>query len=215
MLPAQDRKGLYMAKAPVLSLVYRVDRRFRILSTCSAWDTFAVENAAESASREHVVGTLLWDHISCLQTQHIYRTLVRQAFTQNRSIGLAFRCDSPHLRRFMHMEIVPEGAGECEFRTFLIKTEPRDAVTLLDPQVTRTDDIIVMCSWCKKISVEGEGWLDVENAVQILRLFDVVEIPSISHGICPACYANALAAIQHKSPHDDREQNDIERNQIH
>ena len=42
-----------------------------------------------------------------------------------------------------------------------------------------------MCAWCKKADVGG--WVEVEEAVRRLQLFDQARLPRITHGVCPAC----------------------------
>jgi hypothetical protein len=51
-----------------------------------------------------------------------------------------------------------------------------------------------MCGWCKRVDVSAR-WLEVEAAVEALRLFDEETLPRISHGICPECESHLLDAF--------------------
>jgi hypothetical protein len=43
-----------------------------------------------------------------------------------------------------------------------------------------------MCGWCKRVSVRNT-WVEVEDAVLELRLFEREVLPDLTHGICPGC----------------------------
>jgi hypothetical protein len=44
-----------------------------------------------------------------------------------------------------------------------------------------------MCSWCRRVRLDAARWVEVEDAVAELRLFEDVRPPQISHGVCPIC----------------------------
>jgi hypothetical protein len=50
-----------------------------------------------------------------------------------------------------------------------------------------------MCGWCDRFLVDGE-WVEVEEAVARLGLFQLPEMPAISHGVCPDCTEMLIAA---------------------
>jgi hypothetical protein len=66
------------------------------------------------------------------------------------------------------------------------RLESRTPVPLLSRSVPRTDYVLTMCAWCKKLPVAGH-WVEIEVAVEALKLFDVTSLPMLSHGICPTC----------------------------
>ena len=83
--------------------------------------------------------------------------------------------------------LIPTGDGSVEFRSRIIREEKREAVELLDFEAARTDERIVMCSWCKKVRLESGEWVEVELAVTTLKLFNAPQLPKITHGICERC----------------------------
>jgi len=135
-----------------------------------------------------VLGGSLWSHISSDSTRHIYRTLFTKARQEGRCFTVPFRCDSPDCRRFLKMEIVPSADGAVTMESMVIKTEEREHVSLLEPDIDRSDDFISMCSYCKKIPVDDTTWHEVEEAIRILDLLSLEKPPRITHTICPACY---------------------------
>ena len=50
-----------------------------------------------------------------------------------------------------------------------------------------------MCGWCDRFLVDGE-WVEVEEAVTRLGLFQLPQMPAIGHGVCPDCTEMLLAA---------------------
>ncbi len=82
-----------------------------------------------------------------------------------------------------------------EFHTRTLLEEERPTPILLDADVGRSDELLRSCGWCKKFLV-GDEWVEVEEAVQRLRLFQRRRLPSITHGICDGCYEkmNEVAA---------------------
>jgi hypothetical protein len=53
--------------------------------------------------------------------------------------------------------------------------------------------MLTMCGWCDRFLVDGE-WVEVEEAVARLGLFELPKLPSIDHGVCPDCTEMLLAA---------------------
>ena len=85
----------------------------------------------------------------------------------------------------MRMTILPLPDKGLEFRSELLREEPRPKVDLLDPALPRGTDFLEMCSWCKK--VKAPDWVEVEEGVARLGLFQEPGLPRVSHGICPDC----------------------------
>jgi len=169
--------------------VHRVDRDGCILDVSPAWQAFAEENGAGPALSV-VQGAVLWNYIAGAQTRHLYHVLMERAQQSGGSLHIPYRCDSPDTRRFMEMELefLPE-KGVFEFRNRLLRSEPREPVPLLDPNTCRSEAILRMCSWCKKVKIHDDEWVEVEDAVRRLGLLEEECMPRLSHGICPDCEA--------------------------
>ena len=97
------------------------------------------------------------------------------------------RCDSPSLRRFLRLTISRLSEQEIQFLSHTLRTEPRESVPLLDPSTNRSDELLRMCSWCKRILLPNDRWVEVEEAVTDLELFCLDALPKLTHGLCPAC----------------------------
>lgn len=165
--------------------ICRVDARDRIAFVDANWTQFAVENGLAHLTAEEVAGVPLWRYVSDVTTRHFYDILLQRVRRTGRSIAVPFRCDAPDRRRFMCMTILPLADGALEFRSELLREEPRPKVDLLDTAFPRGPNFVEMCSWCKK--VKAPDWVEVEEGVARLGVFDEPRLPRVSHGICPDC----------------------------
>lgn len=165
---------------------YRIDADNRIAWVSNEWLEFARDNDASELSRDRVVGQPLFSFIWGSETEYLYYLLLDQVRLRSRAVEVPFRCDSPTHRRSMSLRLRPLEKEAVSFEGRLLWEEPRTQVFLLDPAVARSDAILKICAWCKKIDVEGE-WLEVEEAVDRLSLFQSPRLPRQHHGVCPGC----------------------------
>ncbi len=155
---------------------------------------FAQENDQPSLTAESVRGARLWDYISESTTRDIYQIILKKVRASGGTIAVPFRCDGPECRRFMEMSVTSLGAGAVEFHSVLLWEEKRPRMDLLDPSFPRTEELLTMCAWCKK--VQTVGWVEVEEAVRQRQLFDQPRLPKITRGICPACRTAFESTLQ-------------------
>jgi hypothetical protein len=166
--------------------VHRIDAEERICFVNDAWLAFAGENGWP-VSAEQLLGSAVMSHVSDAETRHIYRLLIARVRKEARPIHFRYRCDSPEQRRFLEMRIRALPLGEVEFRSRVLGVERREAIKLLERGPTRRSaDPLQICSWCKAVYAHT-AWLELEEAVQRLGLLAEANLPSLSHGICPAC----------------------------
>jgi hypothetical protein len=170
------------------SCVYRLTAADVIEFVDEGWGRFAVENGAPTLA-EGVVGTSLWGYVSGQKVAHLSRELLAKVRGSGREATIPFRCDSPTVRRFLRMRVVPLAGKRVEFHTWVEREATfSEPVPFLDPAVPRDlDTLLRMCAWCKKLDVEGT-WLEIQDAIGRLRLFDHPAVPAITHGICDRCF---------------------------
>jgi hypothetical protein len=187
-----------MPSLPTLSTYsYAIDAANRITQVSPEWLVFARECGAR-LTEEQVVGRSLLSFISDDATRHIYRVMLERVRATGRPMVVPFRCDGPEVRRFMELAVAPGESGGLRLEGRLLREEIRDPVALFDPEHPRGEGLLTVCSWCKRVRV-GQGWLEVEDAVTSLRLFDEPRLPRLTHGICPDCAA-AMERELERSP---------------
>lgn len=182
---------------------YAVDDANRIVEVDEAWLRFARQNDAPGLDRDAVLGASLWTFISDQEMCLLYEAILERVRRGQLRVTIPFRCDSPAVRRFMELEMVPAVEGVIHLNSRLLRREEREPVPLLDRDVARSDKMLYMCSWCKRIEFSELEWVEVEAAVARLDLFGERPVPRISHGICPSCRENlysGLKALQTEPP---------------
>jgi hypothetical protein len=168
-------------------IVYRLNRLDEFIYFNEEWVRFAVANDASGLLPEHVMGRRLWDFITDQTTEQLYREILDQVHA-GRPMRFNFRCDAPEYRRHMEMVITRRDGGEVQFESRTVREEERPHQELLDRRAQRTDDLLRICGWCKRMDV-GEGrWGEVEEAVAAFRLFERQALPKLTHGMCEPCF---------------------------
>lgn len=170
---------------------YHIDSEERLTCANDEWLAFAVENNSSHLTRKSVLERPLWDFITGMETRHLYRLIFSKVKKTGMPVKIPYRCDSPELRRFMEMEIVPVKDGSVQMNCTLLRVEPRPRMDLLDPFMDRSNEFLTICSWCRRVKI-GSGWVEVEEAVQRLNLFEAQRLPQLTHGICPDCHEIAM-----------------------
>lgn len=173
---------------------YEIDGSDRIVSVSPAWLEFARVNDAPGLTEEHVLGRPLFEFITGRETRHVYAMLLERARKTPGAISVEFRCDSPGLRRYMRLEVRARPDGSVRLTGRVLRSEPRDSISLLDISQNRSEEMLTVCSWCKRVLVGGE-WLEIEGAVDCLDLFGKACLPQLTHGICEACHDRVYREI--------------------
>jgi hypothetical protein len=166
-------------------LSYTVDADDRIVAIDGPWDEFASANGAPGLTRESVIGTRLIDHVVGLEPREIASLLLLRA-RSGHAVSVGFRCDAPHRRRFLRLDLAPLPDERVLFCSTLVREEDRPAQPLLDPRVPHSGDRLAVCSWCRRARA-GEQWLEIEEAVESLGLLQEQQLPAITHTICSRC----------------------------
>jgi hypothetical protein len=165
-------------------LIVKVDEGFYAFAAETGWD-----GAGSSLGRS------LWDFVSGHELEKLQRMLLRRVRGELRSVDLPFRCDGPALRREMDLRITSQASGRLVLFSASLRAEKRrdEFQPLLAAHTPRGEETLTMCGWCDLFLVGGK-WVEVEEAVARLGLFEMPELPAISHGVCASCTAMLLAA---------------------
>jgi hypothetical protein len=170
-----------------------IDSHDHLVKVDDGYYRFAAENGWDGAGDS--LGRLLWDFVAGEELKKLQRMLLRRIRGEVRSVELPFRCDGPEVRREMNVEIAAHSAGRYVRFSARPRSEKRreQFQPLLSPDAPRGDQTLTMCGWCDRFLVDGE-WVEVEEAVARLGLFQRAELPAISHGVCPDCSEMLMAA---------------------
>ncbi len=175
--------------------VYRVDANDKIVSVNDAFLAFGDENSLPDARPEAFIGKSIWDFITDHTTRHLYQVAFDQVRRLQKSIALPFRCDSPAQRRHMRIQISCMTQGALQATSWIVHIEDTTRKPLLETPPSHGDELLKMCSWCKRVLVKDQ-WLDLEDAVDILSLFSGGKLPNISHCACQPCASEVKQILE-------------------
>ena len=174
-----------------MGISYQLNELDEIVCVSQGWTRFALANDAPDLVPERVLNRPLWDFITDLTTEQLYRQILERV-RSGQAARFSFRCDASDRQRFMEMSVTALEHRGVRFETRTLRSVNRPAQSLLDRYAPKADDLLRICGWCKSVEVGG-GWKEVAEAVELLRLFERVRLPQLTHGICSGCYARLSA----------------------
>lgn len=173
-------------------LAYRIDSTDTIISVSDNWHTAANANACKNWDSADVVGHKLWDFIQGIETLYLYHELFKRVREGISLRPIPFRCDSPCERRFLELSIEGLPDGQINTTSKTLRSEPRSSVKLLDTETPRSTEFVTVCSMCKKIKVRSEQWVEIEEGLAQLKIFEDAVMPQLTHGLCRSCFETAM-----------------------
>lgn len=178
------------------AVIYKVDNKNCIYHFNNMWAKFARENTCGyKCEYSHVYGKNFLEFITDEETKMLYAYIIENVRRYKKQVHFPFRCDSPRERRYLEMVITPLENDGLEFKSWILKKEKRQEVTLLNPNRETSEEFLTACSMCKRIKIDKNTWLEVEDAVNALHLFNTTKLPKLSHGLCPYCYKSMMEEI--------------------
>jgi hypothetical protein len=176
------------------SIIYRINLRDEILFVNDIWNQVVSAHSDSSLLEQNILGRAIWEFINDNLTRDFYKEII-QSVRRNKPARFNFRCDSPSTRRLMEMDITRQTNEQVQFESKIIRAEKRPFQRMLDSGALRSDKIIISCSWCKKVNIEKDIWLEIEDAVSAMGIFENAKLPNISHGICKECYKTCIRKL--------------------
>ena len=172
-----------MEAAGATSVTYSIDETDRIREVGGRWDAFATDNDGRRAVAHHVLGTLLWDHITGSDARRLHRAFI-EAVRGRGAIVVPFRCDAPDRRRYMELAARSED-GWVHFTSRLVHEELRPTVEIL-AGIGSARPLLEICSQCRRVFTPG-GWREIEDAVQYMDLYGSETLPALRETACFNC----------------------------
>jgi hypothetical protein len=129
--------GLPTSSADHRGIVYAIDSHDRLTAFDPAFRSFAAASGAAGLPDEWL-GRSLWESTASSEINMVIRSLVGRA-RQGQLVSVPTRCDSPHVERFVQMEIAARPDGEVRFT--LTVTRARFTGELADARLH-------VCRWC-------------------------------------------------------------------
>jgi hypothetical protein len=166
---------------------YTVDNTNTIVAVSGVWDEFARDNGGENILASKIIGRQLEQFIQGDDTRMFVRTMLMSARTLHRPIYRPYRCDSPTLKRFMEMTLLPRADGVLEVIHRELHNEPifHNIPVVAAPSGAGWA-FLKRCSLCNRVHAQGV-WSEIDDAIEANRL--QVNAPNLKviYGVCPDC----------------------------
>lgn len=185
-----------MYEAKKLLSEYHIDDQDRLSFVDEGWRQFARDNNTLELATEDILGKPLWDFITGEQIGRLYRLLLEKVRVSGQPLDIYYRCDAPELRRYLQMTITPLENNYVQFRNWLLHQEKRKPISLLDTSLGRIEEWVSICSWCKQVKLAEDDWVEIEDAVELLGLFEANVLPQLTHSLCPNCTETQFAPFR-------------------
>ncbi len=178
----------YMETSSIIT--YRVNAQDEIYYVSSSYDEFALENDGAAFLSNNILHRPLWEFVTDATIKLLYGDMM-QRVRRGHEMRFPFRCDSPTCRRLLEMNMIRLGNRAIEFQVRTLLLEPQPMQKLWAADAPRSKKLLRVCSWCKKIDVNG-AWKELEEAVRGVHLFEGPKLPMVTHGICEPCLEKVM-----------------------
>lgn len=162
-----------------------LDAQNRILRVNHDYDRFAEENDGEVIRSDAVLGQPLWQFVTGSTTRMWLESILMLARVREGSLERPYRCDSPHLRRFMRMRVTKEDGELLKIEHETLYTEPREKPVYFQPELVLKPKILRRCSICGRVQVQGV-WQEAEQVEGSLTYPEHVKLP-VFYTVCQSC----------------------------
>lgn len=160
---------------------YWLNEKDVITRTNVEWDQFAMKNDGLLALSHRIVGQPLFSFIQSDSTRMFVDVLINRARISNQQVIKEYRCDSPTLRRFMEMKIIPLESKHLLIENRVVREEPLERVRKF---VTLETSFLKRCSVCNRVQHKGHWYAPDDAAIN--EEFEE-GFARVSYTICERC----------------------------
>lgn len=169
-------------------IIYWLDKDMRITAVSGPWDEFAIENNGRNVVEPDVKGRPIWHFIKGNTTRMWVDTLIKLAMVTGKVVERPYRCDSPEMKRYMSMKIVPEESGAFRMEHTVLFTEKRSHNVHFNYSENQTLQLKQRCSSCGRLRTQ-DSWEEAEylsppGEGTLEKTYTVI------YTMCPDCLEN-------------------------
>lgn len=165
-------------------IAYEIDVSNIITAVNANWQAFAEANGAPELNDANVIGKPLLDFISGNVTKQFWSSLLNHVRNANSPHTFKYRCDAPHTKRYMKLDIAPLVAGNLRITSTPLRAKPRPLQIHFRRAQQRSVHSIIRCSLCNKVA-HNKQWIEAEELNRGLKT-----TLEVTYGICPVCHVN-------------------------
>ncbi|RLL55586.1 hypothetical protein D8Y20_01410 [Mariprofundus sp. EBB-1] len=174
---------------------YRIDQHDCIYAVGDTWQSVAEQNrVGDSCGLGTLQGKSVFEQFSDAETRMIYAKLFERVRASGQAVCFRIHCDALHLVRILETRILPLSDKHLEVGFRVVSEQERDPAVVIE-LCGLEKPFITMCSYCGNLKNRDGEWQPLEEEISASDLFNVRDLPSISHGICADCKENFLMQL--------------------
>lgn len=159
---------------------YFLNDHDNIVSVDGSWDKFAKDNGGESVQSGDICGSSIWSFIKGDATRMWLEVIFQYVRLHGTSVERLYRCDSPELKRYMRMRIVPEENGTLRVEHEILDTEERAVPVYMQYGTTASKNTRQRCSICGRVNIDGWKELTDKEAEALGNIL-------VTYTVCEDC----------------------------
>ncbi|MGC9062359.1 hypothetical protein [Calditerrivibrio sp.] len=148
-------------------------------------------NTSEILAKQNI-GKNYFDFINDEMLKIILSRIFDSVRKKGSPFKTSYRCDNEDELRLYDLEITPMVNNILKLKHELVNTTKRATKLHFS---SNSDIIFTMCAWCNKIKYR-DIFIELEDAVNKMKLLEYNFLPKFSHGICPDCYTGLIKEIE-------------------
>ncbi len=173
--------GIHTNTKYSMPVIYLINSENLIVELNQEWDEFASENNGGDLSCTEVIGRPLMDFVSGKSTKQYWENIFNKARSDNQATTLEYRCDSPSVKRWMRMEILPLVDGNLRISNDTLSTKERPYPIHFERMSQRGKHTFIRCSLCNKLKIK-DIWIEPDEFAAKHRISTF----AVTYGVCPA-----------------------------
>lgn len=166
--------------------IYWLDGNDNIISVNQSWDQFALDNDGAHVISSDILGESLWKFVHGDVTRMWLETLFTLARLRGTAVERPYRCDSPDIKRYMRLNIVPENSGTLRVEHITLSTELRKSPVYMQAAKRLSANVSLRCSICGRMEFDN-AWFEPENYPE-LKDTNRSGYVQVIYTVCKDCY---------------------------
>jgi hypothetical protein len=168
---------------------YELDAQNRIVGLSPNWErTAAAGGAGDGLARERIVGESFFRFLAGAPTRMFHEAVFQAVRLTRQSRRIAYRCDTPELRRTLDMVIIPSVDGGLRIEHHVTSAEPRGQHAHTPERLTqhaRRVGLWHRCAVCLKLNAPGRAtWLEPDGLEAQLT----AQNAKVQYTVCRHCW---------------------------
>jgi len=165
---------------------YEIDAVDRICDLSPDWVECANAGGAPGLVPSTVIGRPIWSFFEGQATVFHYAHIFETVRQTGRASTVRFRADGPGRESLLDLRVTPRPKQGLHIAIDTVRERAVRLSPLWNRRLARSSELVMCCSWCKRLKVDAD-WLKLSDAEQQRLDLRSSCPPEIVHHICDGC----------------------------